>query len=65
MDPSTKVSVAFSAAAAAGVFKHLAPIWDYVLEDEERRIVDELYVNELPVTDEHHLGLDGHSYKSC
>ena len=63
MDPSTKVSVAFSAAAAAGVFKQLAPISDYVLEDEERCIVDELYVNELPVTDEHHLGLDGHSYK--
>lgn len=63
MDPSTKWDVAFNIAAAAGVFKHLAPISDYVLEDEERRIVDELYVNELPVTDEHHLGLDGHSYK--
>ena len=63
MDPSTKWDVAFNIAAAAGVFKHLAPISDYVLEDEERRIVDELYVNELPVTDEHHLGLDGHFYK--
>ncbi len=63
MDPSTKVNVAYSIAAEADVFRQLAPIFDYVLDDEERRFVDELYVNELPVTDEHHLGLDGHSYK--
>ena len=63
MDPSTKVNVAYSIAAEAGVFKQLAPISDYVLEDKERRFVDELYVNELPDTEEHHLGLDGHIYK--
>lgn len=33
-----------------------------MLDEEERRCVEELYDNELPVTDEHHLGLDGHSY---
>ena len=62
IDPSTKANVAYRLAAAAGVLRQLAPISYYILEDEERRIVEELYVNELPDTNEHHFGLDGHSY---
>ena len=55
MDPSTKVNVAYNLAAAAGVFRKLAPISYYNLEDEERCIVKDLYLNELPDTDEHHF----------
>ena len=62
MDPSTKANAALDIAAYAGVFKPLAPVFDYLLEEEELRYVEELYINELPETDEHHIGLDGHSY---
>lgn len=62
MDPSTKANAALDIAASAGVFKPLAPVFDYLLEEEELRYVEELYINELSETDEHHIGLDGHSY---
>ena len=63
MDPSTKAVIALDIAASAGVFKALAPISSFSLDDKERSSVDELYANELPATDEHHQGLDGHSFK--
>ena len=61
-DPSTKANAVLDIAASAGVFKPLASVFDYLLEEEEQRCVEELYINELPETDEHHIGLDGHSY---
>lgn len=62
MDSSTKVMDVIDVAVTAGVFKPLAPVSSYVLREDEKRCVEELYRNELPATDEHIIGLDGHSY---
>ena len=43
MDPSTKVNVAYNLAASAGVFRKLAPISYYNLEDGRYRIIQEKY----------------------
>ena len=48
MDPSTKANVVLDIAASAGVFKPLAPVYDYLLEEEGLRCVEKLYINELP-----------------